>query len=150
MQLERFDITSRGDIVRLVDDFYAEIRQDTILGPIFDDVARVDWAAHLPRMYDFWDAVLFGTPGFKGNPLAVHRALARQAPLNSTEFDRWIALFHLTVDALFAGPVADEVKRRALRVAAVMQHAIAADLAGEHPATGQQPPGGPPRDAVPS
>lgn len=138
MQHERFDITSRGDIVRLVDDFYAEIRQDAILGPIFDDVARVDWAAHLPRMYDFWDAVLFGTPGFKGNPLAVHRALARRAPLTTAEFDRWIALFHTTVDALFAGPVADEAKGRALRVAAVMQHAIAADRGDEHPAAGRQ------------
>jgi hemoglobin len=110
-----------------VDTFYERVRTDDILGPIFDDVARVDWAGHLPKMYAFWDAVLFGTAGFKGNPLAAHLQFAQLTPLGSREFGRWIELFHSTVDARFSGPVADEAKTRASRIAIVMQHHIIAD-----------------------
>lgn len=125
------DLTSRADIERLVDTFYVHVQADALLGPIFNEIARVDWAAHLPRMYAFWEAVLFGATGFKGNPLAVHRALARQTALTPREFNRWIALFDQTVDALFAGPMANDAKQRAGRIAAIMQHHIAEDQAAD-------------------
>ena len=128
--LDRHDITGRTDIVRLVDTFYDRVRADDLLGPIFDDIANVDWAVHLPKMYAFWDSVLFGTPGFKGNPLAVHRALAGKATLTAREFGRWVSLFHDSVDEAFAGPMADEAKRRASRIAVVMQFHIASDANG--------------------
>jgi hemoglobin len=118
----RPDITSRDAIVRLVDAFYARVRGDDLLGPIFDDVARVDWGAHLLKMYDFWETVLFGAGTFRGNPLAVHSALAQKTPLTSREFDRWVALFHATVAELFEGPVADDARLRATRIAFTMQH----------------------------
>jgi hemoglobin len=121
------DITSRSDIARLVDAFYTRVRADDLLGPIFDDVAHVDWAAHLPKMYDFWESVLFGTAAFKGNPAIVHRALARITTMGGREFDRWVALFRATVDDLFAGAIAEEAKRRASHIAFVMQRHIAAD-----------------------
>lgn len=127
MTTERLDIISRDDIVRLVDTFYGHVRADDILGPIFDDVAGVDWAGHLPKICAFWDAVLFGTAGFKGNPLAAHLQLAQLTPLGTREFGRWIELFHGTVDALFSGPMAEEAKARASRIAIVMQHHIIAD-----------------------
>ena len=65
MQQQRFDITDRRDVACLVNVFYDRVRDDRLLGPIFDDVAHVDWATHLPRMYDFWESVLFGTSTFK-------------------------------------------------------------------------------------
>jgi hemoglobin len=120
------DIDSREDIERLVDTFYDGVRTDDILGPIFNDVARVDWAGHLPKMYAFWETVLFGTSGFKGNPLAVHLQLAEMTPLGAREFDRWLALFRASVDGLFSGPVAREAKQRAARIAVVMQQHIGA------------------------
>jgi hemoglobin len=116
------DITSRSDIERLVDTFYESVRTDERLGPIFNEVARVDWGTHLPKMYAFWEAVLFGVAGFKGNPLATHITLARQTPLTAREFERWVALFHQAVDRLFAGPMAMQAKRRAEHIAATMQH----------------------------
>jgi hemoglobin len=127
MTRERFDITSRPDVMRLVNTFYGHVRGDELLGPIFDDVARVDWATHLPRMYDFWESLLFGTATFKGTPLVVHRALARRTPLTRRAFDRWVALFHTTVDDLFEGVVADNAKRSAARIAVIMLHNIAGD-----------------------
>jgi len=127
MTVERFDITSRSDIARLVNLFYDQVRDDDLLGPIFDDVAHVDWVEHLPKMYDFWESVLFGTAVFKGNPLAVHNALARLAPMTGREFDRWVGLFQATVDDLFEGVVASEAKVRAARIAFNLQHHIRAD-----------------------
>jgi hemoglobin len=119
------DIASRGDVERLVDAFYETVRGDALLGPIFDEVARVNWERHLPKMYDFWEGVLLGGSSFRGNPLAVHIALAARVPLGPREFNRWLALFHQAVDASFCGPIADEAKARASRIAAVMQYHIA-------------------------
>jgi hemoglobin len=123
---QRNDISDRRDVTCLVNVFYDRIRGDRLLGPIFDDVAQVDWTTHLPRMYDFWESVLFAASRFKGQPLVVHRALDQRTPLTDREFDRWVALFHGTVDDLFAGAVADHAKRSASQIAAVLQHAIAA------------------------
>jgi hemoglobin len=123
------DLTDRTDVVRLVDAFYGRVRGDNILSPIFDGVAHVDWDRHLPKMYDFWESVLFGKIRFKGNPLIVHRDLARRTPLTIVEFERWLELFQISVDALFAGPRAEEAKVRASRIAVVMQHHIATDRA---------------------
>lgn len=128
----RSDISSRQDIERLVDTFYERIRADDLLGPIFDRVAQVDWSTHLPKMYAFWETVLFGAASFKGNPLAVHRQLARRTPMTDREFGRWLSLFHETVDNLFEGPVAEEAKTRAVRVARTMQFHIEADAAEAH------------------
>lgn len=129
MTSDKSDIASRADIERLVDSFYDRVRGDELLGPIFDDVAHTDWPRHLPKMYDFWQGVLFGVAGFRGNPLAVHRDLARRVPLGELEFGRWIGLFHESVDGLFSGPCAENAKARALRIAAVMQHHISSDSA---------------------
>ena len=121
VQQPRFDITDHRDVAWLVNVFYDRVRDDSLLGPIFDDVARVDWATHLPRMYDFWESVLFGTSTFKGTPLIVHRALARHTPLTAQAFNRWVTLFQTTVDDLFTGAMADHAKRSAVRIAATME-----------------------------
>jgi hemoglobin len=77
-------------------------------------------------MYDFWAAVLFGEPGFRGDPLTVHAALGTRVALGGREFGRWLELFDATVDTLFRGQVADHAKWRARRIAATMQRHIAA------------------------
>jgi len=115
------DLADRADVIRLVDTFYEAVRADDLLGPIFNGTAKVDWSVHLPKMYDFWETVLFGKAGYKGNPLAVHLELAQSTALGAREFNHWVALFHGVVDILFAGPSADEAKARASRIATVMQ-----------------------------
>ena len=125
------DLADRADVIRLVDTFYEVVRGDDMLGPIFKETAEVDWSEHLPKMYDFWETVMFGKAGYKGNPLAVHLELAQLTPLGAREFDHWIALFHGTVDTLFTGPSADEAKARALRIATVMQLHLSESAASE-------------------
>ena len=133
MTATRHDITTRADIERLVDTFYERVRGDEILAPIFDDVAHTDWARHLPKMYDFWETVLFGASAYRGQPIGIHVQLATRVALGQPEFGRWLALFVDTVDAAFLGPQADEAKLRAARIASVMQHHIGNAAVGQRP-----------------
>ena len=43
-------------IERLVRGFYAKVRQDAVLAPIFDARIR-DWEPHLEQMFAFWSSV---------------------------------------------------------------------------------------------
>jgi hemoglobin len=116
----RPDITGRPEIELLVNRFYEKVRADDLIGPIFNDIAKVDWDIHLPKLYAFWQTVLFGNGGFQGNPLGVHFALVRETPMDWPRFERWLALFNETVDDLFTGERAGHIKR----VADDMAHVI--------------------------
>jgi len=105
------DILGRPEIVRLVDRFYEKVRADDMLGPIFTDIAKVDWDTHLPKLYAFWQTVLFGDGGFRGNPMGAHFKLAMQTSMDWSRFERWLKLFHETVDELFLGENATHIKR---------------------------------------
>lgn len=112
------DIETKEDIITLVDTFYQKIQRDPMLGPAFNDVAKINWDTHLPRMYEFWETVLFSKPGYKGNPAEVHNQLnekmkAHGTPLTLDHFDHWIALFQETVDDLFTGDRAERAKKSA-------------------------------------
>ncbi|MCX2486386.1 group III truncated hemoglobin [Pedobacter sp. MR2016-24] len=102
------DIKDSTDIKLFVDQFYGKIQQDDLLGPIFGAVIK-DWGPHLEKIYQFWNAVLFGVQGFKGNPFARHAPL----PISQEHFDRWLILFRETIDAGFEGERAIDVKTRA-------------------------------------
>lgn len=114
------DITNRADIQVLVNTFYNKVRADETIGYLFNDVAQVNWEHHLPRMYDFWENVLFQTAGFKGNPMAVHAQLHQKSPLSKAHFDHWLKLFMTTVDELFNGDKAEIIKQRARSIATMM------------------------------
>lgn len=115
------DICDRRDIRALVDEFYRRVRRDPSIGPLFDEVAKVDWLHHLPVMYGFWENVLFMNGAYGGNPMAAHLSLNRKAPLTKAHFDRWLELFTGTVDQLFEGEMAERAKDRALSIATIMQ-----------------------------
>lgn len=108
------------DIKLMVDSFYERVRKDDLIGPIFDEIIKVDWTSHLPRMYTFWETVAFQQAGYKGDPIGKHQAVARQVELKPEHFERWLALFEETVNALFDGRIAEMVKQRAQ----IMSHAI--------------------------
>lgn len=121
---ERQDLWGRDEIVRLVDHFYGKVRADATLGFIFDEVAGIDWDAHLPKMYDFWQTVLFRDGGYKGDPIVAHAKLLAKTPLGREQFDRWLALFEESVDELFAGEKAGHIKRCAEDMANVIHGRI--------------------------
>ena len=113
------DVDTHEEVDEVVRTFYAAVAQDDLLGPIFEDVAQVDWAEHLPKLAAFWCRALFGTPGYIGNPFARHRDTHRQSPFTAAHFDRWLALFDETIDEGWSGPNAEVMKELASNVARV-------------------------------
>lgn len=116
------DLTSRTDIELFVDTFYAKVVRNTLIGPIFTDVASVEWDHHLPVMYSFWETLLLNGRSYAGNPMASHAALNKTFPLRQHHFDEWVRILRETVDELFAGPVAEQAKARGTHIAQVMHH----------------------------
>ncbi len=116
MELKQ-DILDRKDIELLVDRFYKIVQNDEVIGYLFNEVAKTNWNIHIPKMYDFWEVVLFGTGRFKGNPMQVHKELHRKSKMSETHFQHWIHLFNSTVDELFTGPNAEDVKYNATNIA---------------------------------
>jgi hemoglobin len=117
----KHDIAGLADIKLLVDQFYDLVAQDALLAPIFNFRLSTYWVPHLEKMYTFWNAALFGVKGYAGNPFAQHATL----PVDGKHFERWLGLFNHTVDSLFAGPMAEEAKRRALIMATTFERRIA-------------------------
>jgi hemoglobin len=119
--MAQMDISTREDIVRLVDSFYEKVKRDELIGSLFTTVFNVNWGRHLPVMYDFWQNMLFYTGSYSGNPLESHRRLHQVFPLKEEHFNRWVVLFTETVDELFKGERALLAKQRALSIATVMK-----------------------------
>lgn len=109
------------DIHQLVSEFYDKVLQDEVLAPFF---ARLDFAAHLPKMEQFWRFALFSEAGYTTNVTEKHM----QMPLQKAHFDRWQALFNQTIDELFEGELAQQAKQRA----AVIGWTINAKMNPEH------------------
>ena len=75
-------------IERLVHRFYARVRDDSVLGPIFEE-RIVDWGRHLDRMCTFWSSVALMSGRYHGQPMQAHLSL----PVHADHFDRWLNLF---------------------------------------------------------
>lgn len=119
------DIKNRTDIERLVNAFYDKVKADKTIGYFFIEVAKVDWNKHLPLMYDFWENILFSTGNFEGNPMQKHKELSEKSKLDKSHFKHWNKLFLKTVDELFEGNKANEIKQRAMNISkAMMEKAL--------------------------
>ena len=124
----RTDIHDAADLRRLIDAFYTQVRRDELLGPVFASrIPDGHWPAHLDTMTRFWTAALLAqAAGYRGNPGAKHLYL----PVEKAHFTRWLLLFGQTVDALFAGEKATEIKLRALRMGELFQAKTAMTRSG--------------------
>jgi hemoglobin len=86
------ELCREDEIAAMVHRFYASVRGDPLIGPVFD--AHVtDWDRHLARMCDFWSSVLLGTTRYRGTPMPTHTKLPALSP---AFFRRWLELFHAT------------------------------------------------------
>lgn len=104
---------SEEEVVALVHRFYARVRADPLLGPVFDRHVH-DWDAHLAHLVDFWSALLRGTRRFRGAPMPKHMALPG---LNPALFERWLALFAETTTELGNATMKAEADGRAALIA---------------------------------
>lgn len=122
------DIQTREDIIVLVDQFYNKVRDNAVIGPIFTDVAQLDFSAHLPVMYSFWASQLLGEQSYSGNPMTPHLKLGKLTQMGEVQFGEWLRLFNETVDEFFRGTKAEEAKSRAGNIARLMQYKINLEL----------------------
>ena len=98
------DIETRADCERLVRAFYSRAMSDPLIGWIFVDVAKLDLEAHVPQIASFWETILLGAQTYRGGAFRPHAALHMRVGLRPGHFERWLALWHATVDELFDGP----------------------------------------------
>lgn len=115
-------LESREDIELLVNSFYDKVIKDETIGFFFNDVAKVNWANHLPKMYSFWESILFGQMTYKGNPMAVHFPINEMEAMEVKHFDRWIELWKKTIDENFVGENADMAIYKAENIAKLMAY----------------------------
>jgi hemoglobin len=119
------DLDSPEEIAEMVRRFYADVAMDDLLGPMFNDVAQVDWSEHLPKLTAFWCRALLDLPGYVGNPFRAHAQVHDQRAFTSAQFRRWLSLFNETLELGWVGPNAERAHQLADNVARVhSQHLV--------------------------
>ena len=113
------DIVSQDDIQVLVNSFYEKVKTSEI-GFFFEEIAKVNWEKHLPKMYIFWESVLFATVKFNGNPMGAHFPINEIIPMEKKHFEAWLQLWKETVDENFSGEIAESAKNKAENIAKLM------------------------------
>jgi len=121
-------------IHELVHRFYARVRADAVLGPIFDRVIGDHWDEHLAKLCDFWSSVVLMTGRYHGRPMAAH---FRIDGLDATHFGRWLALFRLTASETCPPEAAALFVARAETIAESFQLGLAVNR-GEPPPLSQR------------
>jgi hemoglobin len=119
--VERSTEITEENIRRLVDAFYARIRADPVLGPIFERAIPGDWQPHLQKMYAFWSSVMLTTGRYKGNPVVKHFAIPGMTP---ELFSRWLQLFDAACRELFDDGVRAAFRGKAERIAESLKLAL--------------------------
>ena len=111
------EINTRNDVEAIVSSFYAKVRVDETLGPIFNRVIT-DWDLHLEHLTNFWNMNLFGVKDYSGDPISAHQHVDEQTPGGITpyHFGTWLNLWFETIDASYEGDIADIMKRRARKM----------------------------------
>lgn len=112
------DRIGEDTIHALVHAFYAKVRKDEFIGPIFARVIGEDWDPHLARMCDFWSSVMRMTGRYKGNPMVAHMRLKMVRP---EHFERWLSLFRETASELCPPEIAALFVSRAEAIAKSLQ-----------------------------
>jgi hemoglobin len=107
------DLCTEAEVAELVDSFYARVRDDAILGPVFERHVA-DWSRHLPKMIDFWSSALRGSKNYRGTPMPVHCALPG---LTHSMFEHWLDLFFESARTLPNRAMAERAVELSQRIA---------------------------------
>lgn len=106
---------------RLVETFYARVRADAELGPIFNDAVD-DWPEHLARLTDFWSSIMLTSGRYKGKPVPAHQKHA--ARLSPELFQRWLSIWNKTTSETMQPEAAAALQDKAARIAESLQLAL--------------------------
>jgi hemoglobin len=109
---------NESSIRTMVDTFYAGVRTDPVLAPVFERILAGKWETHMPRMYAFWTKLLLGTGEFQGNVFGKHMALEG---IGKEHFVHWLGLFRTTAVEVFGKDEAYVAIEVAERIAGSLQ-----------------------------
>jgi hemoglobin len=109
-------------LARLVETFYARVRGDALIGPIFND-AIADWPAHLGKLQAFWSSVMLTSGRYKGRPMPAH--LKHADRITDPTFARWLAIWRQVAGELFPPDEAAALQDRAARIADSLRFGMA-------------------------
>lgn len=115
-------------LAKLVDAFYARVRADGHLGPIFNDAVH-DWPEHVDKLTAFWSSIMLASGRYKGQPLPAH--LKHRGRISPGSFQRWLDLWTQTTNELMEPQVAAALQAKAQRIAESLQLALFFRLDGE-------------------
>lgn len=104
----------------LVEGFYARVRKDALIGPIFNE-RITDWGPHLAQMKLFWSSVTLMSGVYHGRPMPKHTPL----PIDAKHFDRWLALFQATALELCPMAAAQVFIEKSRRIAESLELGVA-------------------------
>lgn len=104
----------------LVTAFYAQVRNDPLIGPIFEEKVD-DWNHHLEKLCAFWSSVVLMTGRYHGQPMQAHLSL----PIRAEHFERWLEIFEATALSVCPRKAADVFIDRARRIADGLELGIA-------------------------
>ena len=116
------DIKNRADIEKLVNHFYLKVKKDQSIGYFFNKMEQSDWDKLMIKMTSFWENILFASGDYEGNPMLKHEELNKIELIDRDKFHQWNQIFEESVDELFEGDKAIEIKNRGLNISAAIIH----------------------------
>ncbi len=119
--MKQDDQIDEAALERLIPAFYARVRADADIGPLFNAAVH-DWPGHLEKLVAFWSSVMLTTGRYKGSPVAEH--LKHKAQITPAMFDRWLAIWADTTNELMTPAIAAALQAKAARIAESLQLAL--------------------------
>ncbi len=121
MHVSHENQVSEDQIARLISGFYARVRDDALIGPVFDN-AIGDWEHHLGKLVDFWSSVMLTSGRYKGNPMAAH--VKHLPTITPPMFDRWLMLWADVTGEMLPAATAAALQKKAARIAESLKLAL--------------------------
>ncbi len=118
----RYDTVTEEALGQLVERFYARIRKDDLIGPLFNRSID-DWPKHLEKLQAFWSSVMLTSGRYKGRPLPAHAKHGDS--IGDASFERWLSLWKQTTDEMFGPAIAASFQEKAGRIARSLSLGIA-------------------------
>ncbi len=115
----RFPI-SVEQIAQVVAAFYAAVRADPELGPIFAKHVT-DWPSHEEKIVRFWRNAILFERSYEGNPMAAHSNAGNVMPVH---FDIWLGHFDATLAQLLPAETASAWSALAHRIGRGLRYGV--------------------------
>src|SRR5690349_14291758 len=112
------DLITEESLAALVPAFYARVRKDALIGPLFNKAIH-DWDEHLGKLTAFWSSVMLTSGRYKGSPMMAH--LLHGDAIKPVMFERWLEIWDETTADMMLPEAAAAMQAKAARIAESLQ-----------------------------